>query len=98
MALPPAEGSGSKKLLLGSLRDLPPAVRELDREVRQLLKTFWDEPHRCRAHALAAALADATAMFGLSHIAALARAIASLLRLRLEDTLSIQDPLREKLQ
>ena len=43
-------------------------------------------------------MADASAASGLSHVASLARAISSLLRLRLEDTLAVQEALREKLR
>jgi hypothetical protein len=46
---------------------------------------------------MATALADASAVSGLSDLANVVRAMSSLLKLRLEDALTIQEGLRAKL-
>lgn len=97
MATPRHDRSSQKETLLRFLRDLPLAVLELERAVVELLDSFWEEPFRRRALELSVALAQASTVLRLSHVASVARSISSLLNLRLEDTFSIQRELREKL-
>jgi len=97
MALPRHDRFAPREVLRHFLQDLPRALRELERSVVETLDSSWDEPFRRRSHDMAQVLADASAASGLSDLGALLRAIASLLRLRLEDTLSLQVQLRKKL-
>ena len=97
MALPRRDRFAPREVLRHFLQDLPRALRELELSVVELLDSSWDEPFRRRAHDMAKVLAEASAASGLSDLGALLRAIASLLRLRLEDTLALQDELRKKL-
>jgi hypothetical protein len=91
----PAPGSDSpRRRLQDTVQD---AVLELERAVRDLLESSWEEPERRRAHAMALALSDAGRLAGLRELAGAARAAASLLRLRAEDILDIEDALREKI-
>ena len=98
MALPPADRPEPRDFLLRFLRTLPLAVHELEDAVARLIASSWDEMIRRRAHHMASALGDASAASGLSHVASVTRAIASLLKLKLEDAFSIQEPLQEKLR
>lgn len=97
MTLPRRDRFASREVLRHFLQDLPRALRELECSVVEVLDSSWDEPFRRRAHEMATALADASSASGLSDLGALLRAIASLLRLRLEDALAIQPELRRKL-
>jgi HPt (histidine-containing phosphotransfer) domain-containing protein len=97
MVSPPADRSRSREAQRQFLKTLPESVRALERATTEVLSTSWDEPARRRAHEMAEALAEASAALGLTDLAGVVRAIASLLKLRLEDTVAIQDALREKL-
>jgi len=97
MTLPRRDRFAPREVLRHFLQDLPRALRELERSVVELLDSSWEEPFRRRAYEMARVLADASSASGLSDLGALLRAIASLLRLRLEDAIAIQAELRRKL-
>lgn len=97
MASLPADRFSPREVVRHFLLTLPDSVGELEQAVLELLDSEWDELLRSRAHQIASALADASAASGLSDLATVVRAMASLLKLRLEDALAIEDRLREKL-
>jgi hypothetical protein len=87
-----------EEILLRFLRDLPLAVIELEKAVGELLESSWEEPFRRRALELSSTLAAASARMRLSHVASVAKAIASLLRISPEEALPIREALRDKLR
>lgn len=80
-----------------SAEGLQPAILQLERGVQELLDSHWDEVLRRRAHEVAEAVTAACKEWRLPEMAGVAQAIMSLLALRLEDVIAIQDALREKL-
>jgi len=73
-------------------------IAELERAVHDLLESCWEEPERRRAHDMAVALTDACrGDADLRDLGGVARAAASLLNLRADDLLDIQDVVREKI-
>jgi hypothetical protein len=98
MAASPADRFSPREVLRHFLQTLPQSVGEFERAVLELLDSSWDEPLRRRAHEMASVLAEATAGSGLSDLAPVVRAMASILKLRLEDTVVIQNELGMKLR
>ncbi|HXX95010.1 MAG TPA: hypothetical protein VEN81_15395 [Planctomycetota bacterium] len=96
MATHPGRHSASGPPVVPFARNLPRTVDELERAVDELLDSGWEEPYRIRALGFAEALADAATAKGLSPIASLTRASASLLRLPREEALRVRDALRDK--
>jgi hypothetical protein len=76
---------------------LKSALRNLERAIQDLQEHFWEEPFRRYAHELASALLDGCKTHGYLELASVVRAITSLLSLPMEDVLTLEDPLREKL-
>lgn len=78
-------------------RQLQTLVRNLERSIQDLLANFWEEPFRHYAHELASTLLSSSKAYGFLELASVARAITSLLALRMEDVITLEDALREKL-
>lgn len=89
----PAPAPGRQELYANIRR----AILELDWAVAELLESRWREPERRHAAGLAAAIAEACKTPDLRHVGTVARAAASLLRLRTQDVLDVEDQVREKL-
>ena len=89
----PASNPGRNQLRSNIRR----VILEIERAVHELLDTRWEEPQRRRAVGLAVALTDACRTPDLRHVAGVARAAASLLKLRAGDILHIEDEVREKI-
>jgi hypothetical protein len=87
-----------EEVLLQFLRDLPLAVLELEKALRELLEASWEEPFLRRALELSSTLAAASARLRLSHVASVAKALSALLRISPEEALPIREALQEKLQ
>jgi hypothetical protein len=83
-----------EKVFRGQLHSV---VRNLERAIQDLLENFWEEPLRRHAHELSSALLDSCKTFGYLELGSVARAITSLLALRMEDVLALQQSLTEKL-
>lgn len=98
MASEPADRFSPRETLRHFIKTLPSSMGALERAVQETISSSWDELARRRAHEMAEALAEASAASELSDLTAVVRAIASLLKLRLEDTLAVQKDLREKLK
>ena len=77
---------------------LKTVVRNLERAIDDLLKHFWEEPLRRHAHELSSTLLAGCKTFGYLELGAVARAITSLLSLKLEDVLALEEALKEKLR
>lgn len=77
---------------------LKTVIRNLERSIDDLLKHFWEEPLRRHAHEVASALLAGCKTFGYLELGAVARAITSLLSLRMEDVLALEDSLKDKLR
>lgn len=77
---------------------LKAALRNLERAIEDVMEHFWEEPLRRHAHELASTLLEGCKTFGYLELASVVRAITSLLSLPLEDVLTLEDALREKLQ
>jgi hypothetical protein len=72
-------------------------VRNLERAIQDLLENFWEEPLRRHAHELSSALLASCKTYGYLELGSVARAITSLLALTMEDVLTLQQSLTEKL-
>ena len=77
---------------------LKTVIRNLERSIDDLLKHFWEEPLRRHAHELSSALLAGCKTYGYLELGAVARAITSLLSLKLEDVLALEQSLKEKLR
>jgi hypothetical protein len=77
---------------------LKTVIRNLERAIDDLLKHFWEEPLRRHAHELASALLAGCKTFGYLELGSIARAITSLLSLKLEDVLALEQSLKDKLR
>lgn len=73
-------------------------VRNLERAIDDLLENFWEEPLRRHAHELSRTLLEGCKTFGYLELGSVARAIASLLALPLEDVLTLEASMKEKLR
>jgi len=73
-------------------------LRNLERAIDDLLENFWEEPLRRHAHEISAALLEGCKTYGYLELASVARAMTSLLSLRMEDVLALQQSLTEKLK
>ena len=73
-------------------------VRNLERAIEDLLENFWEEPLRRHAHELSSALLDSCKTYGYLELGSVARAINSLVALPMEEVLTLEQPLREKLK
>jgi hypothetical protein len=71
-------------------------VRNLERAVEDLLEHYWEEPLRRHAYDIASALLAGCKTYGYLELASVARAMTSLLDLRMEDVLTLKQPLKEK--
>ena len=93
-----APNSGRKdpeQVFRGQLKSV---IRNLERAIDDLLENFWEEPLRRHAHELSSTLLAACKNFGYLELGAVARAITSLLALRLEDVIALEKSLKEKLR
>ena len=73
-------------------------IRNLERAIDDLLQHFWEEPLRRHAHELASALLAGCKTFGYLELGSVARAINSLLSLKMEDVIALEESLKEKLR
>ena len=71
-------------------------LRNLERALEDLLENFWEEPLRRHAFEIASALLAGCKTYGYLELASVARAMVSLLDLRMEDVLALRDPLKDK--
>lgn len=69
---------------------------ELRKDMRELVRSDWEECVRLRAHELAATLAAACDRQGLAELAGLARSLAHLARMTREQALPLRAALGEK--
>ncbi|HZE98122.1 MAG TPA: hypothetical protein VE981_13915 [Planctomycetota bacterium] len=83
-----------EKVFRGQLKTL---VRTLERSVLDLLENFWEEPLRRHTHELSRALLEGAKTYGFLEIASVTRAITSLVALPMEEVISLENALREKL-
>ena len=72
-------------------------VRTLERAIQDLIENFWEEPLRRHAHEISSALLQGCKTFGYLELGSVARAITSLLALKMEDVMTLQQSLTEKL-
>jgi hypothetical protein len=78
------------------IKQIHVVLRTLDRTLVDLMDNFWEEPLRRHAHEMASTLLEGCKTYGYLELASVTRALVSLLALRLEDVLTLQDALREK--
>ena len=71
-------------------------LRNLERAIDDLFENYWEEPLRRYAFDIASALLQGCKAYGYLELASVARAMMSLLDLRMEDVLTLKDPMREK--
>lgn len=84
--------------LPGFVQNLPGALVELRRSMRELLNAFWDETYRNRVCEQASALAQAAKLQGMVRVFTLSRALASICFISREDALPIRKEIGEKLR
>jgi hypothetical protein len=84
-----------EKVFRGQLQAV---VRNLERAIDDLLENFWEEPLRRHAHELSSALLDSCKTYGYLEVGSVARAINSLVALPLEEVLTLEQPLKDKLK
>ena len=77
--------------------NLHTVLRSLEESIDDLLENFWEEPLRRHTHDLAASILESCKEFGYLELASVARAMTSLLALQMEDVLTLQRALKEKL-
>jgi len=87
-------GRDPEKAFRGQIKT---AVRNLERAIQDLLEHFWEEPLRRHAHELASTLLDGCKTYGFLELASVIRAISSLVALPMEEVLTLENALREKL-
>src|SRR5260221_803095 len=73
------------------------AVRSLERSIQDLLDNFWEEPLRRHAQELSNALLEGCKIYGFLELASVIRAISSLVALPMEEVLTLETALKEKL-
>jgi hypothetical protein len=83
-----------EKVFRGQIKSV---VRKLERAIKDLLHNFWDEPLRRHAHELSSALLEGCKAYGYLELASVTRAITSLVALPMEEVISLETALREKL-
>jgi len=74
------------------------AVRSLERSIQDLLDNFWEEPLRRHAHELSSTLLEGCKTYGFLELASVIRAITSLVALPMEEVLTLETALKEKLK
>jgi hypothetical protein len=84
-----------EQVFRGQLKSL---IRNLERAIDDLLKHFWEEPLRRHAHELSSVLLAGCKTFAYLELGSVARAITSLLSLKMEDVLVLEQSLKEKLR
>lgn len=94
MSSPSSGRKDPEKVFRGQIKS---AVRKLERAVQDLLKNFWDEPLRRYAHELSTALLEGCKTYGYLELTGVVRAITSLVALPLEEVISLEKALKEKL-
>ena len=77
---------------------LPRQTADLGLATDALMASFWDEDLRRKARHLALVLSTQCSTYGFDAVGGIARALASLLRLKLEDVIPLQTAMGEKLQ
>jgi len=77
----------------GQLRTV---VRNLERAIDDLLEHYWEEPLRRHAYDISSALLAGCKTYGYLELASVARAMTSLLDLRMEDVRTLKEPLKDK--
>ena len=95
MTSPQAGKKDPEQVFRGQLKSV---IRNLERSVDDLLENFWEEPLRRHAHELATTLLAGCKTYHYLELGSIARAIASLLSLRMEDVLALEKSLKEKLR
>ena len=73
------------------------AVRNLERSIEDLLENFWEEPLRRHAHEVSSTLLEGCKTYGFLELASIIRAITSLVALPMEEVLTLESALKEKL-
>ena len=76
---------------------LPNAIRELEREIEDVLESSWDQGNRRRASDIAFALSEACRLEGQRDAAAMARSIACLMNVSPEKIRPLEGAFREKI-
>jgi len=76
---------------------LPKAIRELHHATKDVLEGSWNRSDMERVSEIASTLAEACRMEGLREAAAMARSIASLMRVSPDQILPLEIPFREKI-
>jgi DNA-binding PucR family transcriptional regulator len=87
-------GREPEKAFRGQIKTL---VRNLERSVQDLLEHFWEEPLRRHTQELANALLEGCKVYGFLELASVMRAITSLVALPMEEVLTLEAALKEKL-
>jgi hypothetical protein len=87
-------GRDPEKAFRGQIKT---AVRNLERAIQDLLENFWEEPLRRHAHELSSTLLEGCKIYGFLELASVIRAITSLVALPMEEVLTLENALREKL-
>ena len=95
MTAPKPERKDPEQVFRGQLKSV---IRNLERSIEDLLENFWEEPLRRHAHELSSALLAACKNYGYLELGSVARAITSLLSLKMEDVLALEQSLKEKLK
>jgi hypothetical protein len=87
-------GREPEKVFRGQIKTL---VRNLDKSVLDLLEHFWEEPLRRHTHELATTLLEGCKTYGFLELVSVMRAITSLVALPMEEVLTLEAALKEKL-
>jgi hypothetical protein len=76
---------------------LPKVIRELERATEEVLHETWDQGNRERVSEIASTLSEAFRLVGLRGAAAMARSIASLMKVSPEQIRPVEAAFREKI-
>jgi len=87
-------GRDPEKAFRGQIKTV---VRNLERSIQDLLANFWEEPLRRHTHELATTLLEGCKTYGFLELASVLRAITSLVALPMEEVISLEGALKEKL-
>jgi hypothetical protein len=92
---PNSKKQDPEQVFRGQLKSV---IRNLERSINDLLENFWEEPLRRHAYDLASTLLSGCKTYGYLELGSVARAITSLLSLRMEDVIALEHPLKDKLR
>lgn len=87
-------GRDPEKAFRGQIKS---AVRTLERSIEDLLENFWEEPLRRHAHEVSSVLLQGCKTYGFLELASIIRAITSLVALPMEEVLTLETALKDKL-